>query len=508
MIFKGVRKIIQKKPELTLGLDIDERKIDMVQIESTGSGPKLVNFVRSTIPEGVVDNGLIMDIAHVTKTIRAMLRSSGIKNCNISTSVKGSGTVVAIKKLDLKQKGGLQTALRQEAGNYLTFAGSEAVVDGFSLEEIIEDRQRKQRVFLGVARKEIIDAYLETLEGTGYEVDSVGLGVIEELRAIYPGYSDTIAVLIILGPNTSHIFLVNRGIVDFLHIVDLNPDERKEEFVRHLSIEINNVITYAREFEGIPSIEKVALSGDLSGIDSFYAEAELGKEIGVDVEIADPLKGIEIASNINRQELSQITGGIGLAMRAAGYNPFPSDINLLPAEELQEKELKGQIRQFLAGIAVVLIVIILGFVSARLVIKNLEKQTGLASDILDQPTPVIAKLIGIENSFRDGKKELMNAERIIADVHSRKWSEFLNEIKIIIPKSARLTRIISGQNGEIGISGEAASQAAVFDFVKNLKESPYFIDIELKTTKDAVKMKTVLTEYNITGKLYFYRKTK
>lgn len=504
-MLKYFKRILHPKPEIALGLDIGEKKVDIVQVEKTASGIRLVNFMRSPLPQGVVEDGLIIDRAVVSKTIKDMLAGLRISSCSIATSVWGKGTIISLKKLPVKQIN-LKEVLKKEAGDYLTFAGTEVSSDFFDIGNITEEGQTKLRVLHGMSRKEIIDLYVEIIRHAGCEIDSIGLGVLEDLRGLYSTYVNNIVILAIIESSTSCIFLLDKGIITFSYTTDLgsNHIKEKKDFVYQLGAEIDRVITYAGEFERIDSIEKIVLSGDLSGIGDIHLEKVLNEELGVNVEIGNPLAGVDIPSNIQEKELSNITRGLGSAIKAAGVKTFRKDINLLPVEEIEERELKGQIRHFFVGAVVVFLVVILGLASIQLVIRQIKKQTVLAGEILSEPSPVITELIGIEKGFEDGRRELRQTREIIEGVQNKKWSEFLNELKVIIPKTARLTKIVSEKDGVIQIIGEAASQEVVFDFVKNLTDSPYFKDIELKTAKDIYRRNSVLTEYNITGKLYFY----
>lgn len=503
-MFENIKRILRKRPAVSLGLNIDEKKVDIVWIEKTVSGIKLVNFISSPLPEGTVDEGLIVDMAVVSKTIKNMMATLGIKSCCITTSVWGKGTALFFKKFSLKQNEELKEKLRQEAGNYLAFAGTDVINDCVILEEIKDSGQRKQRVLHAVATEEVIDSYVEAIKQAGCEIDSIGIGIVEDLRGVCQNYCDEVVILVVMEHDSVNIFLINKGLIAFLYTAGLENDAEKGKFTSRLSVEIEKVITYAREFEGLTSIGKIILVGNAGSVKDANVEKGLSEEFGISVETGDTLSGIDVPANIKKEELSALTRGVGVAIRAAGIKAFPSDINLLPPREIEEKELKTEIKYFFVGILIILAVITLGFASMQVAIGHIKNQTVLAEEILNKPTPVIKALISIERGFEEDSRELKRTDVIIEDVQRQRFSEILNEIKIIIPKAIRLSKIELDKNGGIEFKGEAISQEVVFDFVKNLVDSPYFKDVELKTARDINRPSGVFTGYNIRGKLYFY----
>ncbi|HDZ61586.1 MAG TPA: hypothetical protein ENH40_00370 [Nitrospirae bacterium] len=507
MIFKALRNAIQKTPALSLGLDINDKGIDIVEAEKTSSGIKIVNFVREPLPAGAVEDGIISDSAVVSNTIKKMLSRSALDSRSAVTCVRGKGAIISFRKLSEAKAGKLKDVLRDGAGDYLTFAGSDTVVDYISLEETIDEGQKQLRVLTAIARREMIDSHLDVIRRAGCEADSIGIGLIEDLRALFPCYSGLTAVLAIIDDGAINIFLINRGVAISLHSASLAAAEVKGEIISMLNTEIERVLTYAGEFEGIASIEKIILAGDIKGIGDADIRV-MEEELDTNIEIGDPLKEIETGQGVNREELPDALTGIGLAMRAADMKTFGSDINLLPREEKESKELKNQIMQLIIGMVTIVVIALVGSAALQLIIERIEKQTIMAAEILDSPTLVISELLGLEEGFKKATRELNAGGHVAGEAEEGKWSEILNEIKIIIPKHARLQHLTSDRNGAISLTGEAASQKVVFNFIKNLTESPYFNNVELMSVQDVIKGKEILTGFNITGELYFFKEQK
>ncbi len=499
-------KILQKKPKISVGLNIDGRKIDIVQVEKTETGVRLIKFMRSTLPSGAVEDGLIIDRDAVRKTIKGMMSELKIGYCDIATSVWGNNVVLSFKKIPYRQRDSLKQILEREAGNYLVFAGTEIISDYFEIESITDNDETQVRVLQAISRREIIDSYVSLIKELGCEVDSVGVGVFEDLKGLYPNYAGYRVVAVVVEDDRSHIFLLDRGVAKFAYSANVGSRQMLDNKDNNLLLvsDIENIIRYAYDYEKLDSIDKIVLSGNLYGLPETGIEDVLANHLEMDVEIGNPLEGVEIASDIREIDRADITRGYGLALGAAGIKTFSSDINLLPEDEIKEKELKGQLRHFFIGIFIILAVILLGFSAVQVAISQIKKEIEDTSMILNKPAPVITELVGIEKSLTDNRMELNRANAIIAGSKNNKWNEFLHEIKTIIPRQVRLKKLESSQYGVIEINGEASSYEAVFVFMENLIESPYFKDIELITAKDINKQNAVFTEFIITGKLFFY----
>ena len=99
-------------------------------------------------------------------------------------------------------------------------------------------------------------------------------------------------------------------------------------------------------------------------------------------------------------------------------------------------------------------------------------------------------------------KTIAKQKEILYETQRKRWNELLEEIKLIIPKEVRLTKLTDREN-EVIFTGEATSQEGVFNFVRSLRESPYFTEVKLHTAKDKETQGEVWVDFNIRCQLDF-----
>ena len=84
---------INKKANL-VGLDIGSSVVKVAEVKKSGSGLALKKFAMTPIPEGVIEDGQILDIDTLSKIVKELFKSNKIKSKNIAISTGGSSVVI------------------------------------------------------------------------------------------------------------------------------------------------------------------------------------------------------------------------------------------------------------------------------------------------------------------------------------------------------------------------------------------------------------------------------
>lgn len=159
-----------------VGVELTPEKVNVARLRKQGPSIKLETLASVEIPEGVFEEGQILDTPIMAEAIQTVLAESKLKVKRATTAIPGRAiTRVIPVPAELDDSELREMVLNQEASLYLPFPREEADVDyqklGFFVDE---DGIEKVQVLLVAVRKDITDNFLEAFTQAG-----LGLNVLE-----------------------------------------------------------------------------------------------------------------------------------------------------------------------------------------------------------------------------------------------------------------------------------------------------------------------------------------
>lgn len=171
-----------------IGIELAPDRINVAQLKKQGQAYKLTLLASTPVPEGVFQEGQIVDSAAMAELIQATLTENKIKVKQVATAVSGGrDTVTRIIPIpaELNDEELREMVLNQEAGLYLPFPREEADVDYQKLGLFVdEDGIEKFQVLLVATRKEITDSYIQTFQQAGLQIDVLEISSFALIRTI------------------------------------------------------------------------------------------------------------------------------------------------------------------------------------------------------------------------------------------------------------------------------------------------------------------------------------
>ncbi|MFH1798120.1 MAG: PilN domain-containing protein [Candidatus Omnitrophota bacterium] len=415
--------------DMTIGLDISPKEIRVIAGGKEFSSPT---------PEGAISDGVIVEKEKIADAVKDLFKSKGITAKDVITAVSGRGILLHLSNIPSMGPESLKDAVKEEASKYMIFAGSDLLSDFFVIEEVREEGLKQLKILSVVAKKEIIDSYLETIKLSDLKLQAIEAGPISLARVAFSQglLSEGVVIFTAVETDSAEIFVFNEGNIRYLHNVDILDE---------LDSEMESIIGYCK--------------------DNFGKDTEIKK--------------------VMSSELEDVSVVRGLALRAGQTDKFPVKINLLPLEEIRLKELNRRGLLLAKGLGVLVAVLFLYFFFLRFQTWFMFKKADATRSVLTKASPAFNELLALEEMDRKYSDEINAQEKIINESRGEDWSRILQELKRIIPKNAYLFSINTNQKGMIDFKGEAIDQNTVFDFVQSLKASEFFVDVNLKESKDA-----------------------
>lgn len=349
MLFGGSKNVI--------GIDIGSHSIKVVCLKG-GKDPSLVSFGIIPMPhEGAVADGQIVDGAAISQNLKEFMKATKMKGGTTVAGVSNQNIITRFIKVPMMADNEMDEAIKYEAEQYVPYALEDMNLSYHKLAQVEDDGMAQNSVLLVCAQKEYINNFLAVLKEAGITaqvLDVDNLAIINALdRGIRP---EEVTAVIDIGAASTNINILKEGVLKFtrnipiagnnitnvimnvmkldfqqaeaLKIEDgsVNVDggegseisEVVRTIIEELASEISRSFDYYKAQYREQMIHRIVLSGGtarLPNLDRYFSN-----ELGVDVELGDPLLGI--AANVpNIDQLQdhslELTAAVGLALREA-----------------------------------------------------------------------------------------------------------------------------------------------------------------------------------------------
>jgi type IV pilus assembly protein PilM len=152
----------------------------------------------------------------VVNSLRGFLIEKGLSIREAATSLSGNAVIVRYVKFPRLTKNELQATLATEAEPFIPFDINEVQLGFHILSEIVEDGQKKMETVLVAAKKELVTARLEILQGAGFtpaimDVDSFALENVHE-KARDPKEGPAATLYLNIGHMVTNLSIIENGV--------------------------------------------------------------------------------------------------------------------------------------------------------------------------------------------------------------------------------------------------------------------------------------------------------
>ncbi|MBU1128192.1 MAG: pilus assembly protein PilM [Candidatus Omnitrophica bacterium] len=440
-----------------VGISIGPRMIFITRLKRAAETAGAVKTVSVEVEEGMVQNGLIVDVEGLARILKNAFRDNNIKAKRVFACVSDSGEIIRAVTLPKMLKKHTAEALKGEVDKYM-LTGEESVIDHYPLD--------KEKLLLIAIKKDIAVTLLKVMEKAGLDLVGVDIFPLAVLRALSRGNIDLTSkkttVLILVGDEKTDICVVTNGRLAYSRNIGVTG-------IAELIREVTDTISYWTELSPDSAVEKIIISGDTAKARDLHVE--LHEELGAVEQGKCP--GLTSAGF----DLSR-TASIGSAMRVFGEDRV-FDINLLPPEKFKKMKLeKLSLTIFTLFSAILLGIFMTSFIFS-VMCKRHTKKLELVEQKLAESSNTITEARKIGKERLRAIDMVNKIEVFIAGVEVIPWPGILREIKDRIPPEVWLTRILTTGEAALTLQGESFSQEGVHEYLNLLKSSDYFEGPEL-----------------------------
>jgi type IV pilus assembly protein PilM len=338
--------------------------------------------------------------AAMLKGLQALIAEKSIGSRDVNICAPGMHTFSKFVKLPPVDTSKVTQIIQYEAQQNVPFP----------LDEVVWDYQilgaapsGDLEVLLVAIKTDVVEALFRTAEKAGLRPQLVDVSPAALCNAFRYNYGDLegCTMLLDIGAKTSNLLFFEKGNVysrsiaiganaitqDFAKESKLPPDEAEriklqEGFVSlggayeepenpnqaaiskiarqvltRLHIQVNQTIQFYRSNQGGSPPDRVFLSGGATSMP--YTAQFFSEKLNLPVEYFNPLRNLQIAPDLNREELAKVAHSlgevVGLGLRNLAHCPV--ELNLMPKSSLKRREF-AQKKPYLAAAVFCLILIV------------------------------------------------------------------------------------------------------------------------------------------------------
>jgi type IV pilus assembly protein PilM len=462
-------------------------------------GLRLINYGVKTLGEAAQDPAREQAIL---RALQELISQGGFRAKNINACAPGFHVFSKFVKLPPVDTGKVAQIIEYEAKQNVPFPLEEVVWD---YQIVGTSPQGELEVLLVAVKKDIVETLSRTGESSGLRMQLVDVSPAALCNAFRYNYGDMesegCSMLLDIGAKTSNLLFFEKGkfysrsinigansiTQDFVNeakvkfgeaetlkiekgFVSLGgayeePDDPQaaaiskiaRQVMTRLHIQVNQTIQFYRGQQGGGAPQRLFLSGGASVM--AYTAQFFAEKLNVPVDYFNPFRNVQIAPNVNVEDLSRYAHCfgevVGLGLRNLAHCPV--ELNLMPETSIQRQEFQ-QKKPYLVAAAFTVAAVVFAIAWFYGKVVSIKRTT--LDDLKAQVQPLMQK----EAEMREAKGELERmkgqTDKLIGLLELRGyWGELLTELRRVCIETENKAK--QKLNADTGLWVESFAPAAI-----------------------------------------------
>ena len=245
----------------TVALDIGSGLIKLVVIDHGSGEPVLTKVAFTSVVDGAIVEGEVMDPGIVADAVRGLLSTAGIKAKKVVTAVGGRDVIIKKISMDRMKEGEAREQIRWEAEQHVPFDMDNVELDFQILDP--EGEGLQMAVLLVAAKRELVETKQTLLSDVGLEaavidVDAFALHNAFELN--YPDAMRGVVGLVNIGHEMTNVNILDDGIPVLTRDIMIGTRRFREDLQRERNMSADEADQLLRGFERNEALEPLLAS--------------------------------------------------------------------------------------------------------------------------------------------------------------------------------------------------------------------------------------------------------
>ena len=348
--------LFRKKSPTLLGIDISSTSVKLLELSQTGNRYRVETFAVGSLARDVVTEKRIADPDKLAETITQVVQQSKTKNRHAAAAMSDSSVITKVVQMNAGLSDvEIENQITYEADKYIPYPLEEVSLDFTNLGET-PNHPGSNDILLVASRSENVQEREESFEKSGLllrvlDVESYAMERAVALLDDQPvPEDDKIIAIFDIGALVTNLTVLSGGVTIFSREEWFGGDELITNIASHYEMPRRDALNALRQktlpddfrhallmpfIDGVvlqvrralqfffsasqySEIHRVVLAGgsaNLPGLSDLITD-----QMGIETVIANPFRHMEIAKQVNAQELEMLAPSLmiccGLALRS------------------------------------------------------------------------------------------------------------------------------------------------------------------------------------------------
>jgi len=295
-----------------IGLEIDTGMARAVEAAGSAAKPKLVKLALDQMPEGSMEEGMVIEPQKVGDALSNLWRSGGLKNHRVLLGISNQGVLVRHATIYKVPPDKLDNVIKYTAQEQLPIPLESVVLDYQVIGETTnEENKTMLEILLVAARRDMLNGFLKALQLAKLEPADIDVSILSLMQILPAAALDRTVAVVNVANGLSNILISDRGrprmarlvsvklkdladrfgcsLEDVLEVSDRGAESGQgayAEWLNSLITEIRSSLNYYQNRENSSPVEAIILNGRggrIKGIDK-----RLEKALDLSVRLVNP----------------------------------------------------------------------------------------------------------------------------------------------------------------------------------------------------------------------------
>ncbi|MEK7298881.1 MAG: pilus assembly protein PilM [Candidatus Margulisiibacteriota bacterium] len=475
----SIRTLIQRffpeKPvvRVGVGIDITPTSIFVTVLRHEKGAYQLISAFEEPTPPDIFVKSKFVGPPALANKLKNLLHTHPIREKKLAIAIRGEGTLIKIvwgkPMSDLKTEKWLQDL----ASKYVVFSGSEIQATWQVASDEIIAGEPQRRLLAAFAKHDLIQTYEKSLLAAGIIGRYMVPPAIAILRASQDATQDTnfsaTRMLMVVEAHQTTLLIVDSNIPAYVHTATIGADllNNSPNTIDQLRLEIQQIVT---QFQDKKPVEKIRLFSD---------DIALGKTLIEQLKSLNlPIEELRCnATGLSQDVQDKIPPGGMVSVGLALADPFEINFSKWDIRQQESRRFLIYLALSLIGSSLLMLVIFFGLYFTGAAIN---RQISHVRHEINDSSQQFNQVLDIEKELTISKIYIVGRRKLITGNSEFVWPAILKEIPAYMTGRIRITQMDARENQFIILKGEARSSDDVFQFLRQLKASPYYEAADLQ----------------------------
>lgn len=487
---------------------------------------QVFNAIDLIIPEGLCEDGVILDAEALAGAIKQGLKGEGFSAKKIVFTINSKRIANKEAIIPFCKENRIKDIVRINASEYFPISNLDDYAFNHSIIEVVQNEAVKNyRLSVTATPNEIIEQYYELAKAMGMSIEAIdysGNSILQLLKFQTAG--EGVDAVLQVGAENTVVNIMNGSTMVMQRSVpygrlsladavkssaNVNDEEADEmlmsedigdmaarygdvaDAVRSMLSSVGRILEFYRARNAENPVERVFVIGDVSSIAGL--PELINNEMDYDVEVVSRLRGVEIK---NHKVLSDEIVANYLANIGAVIDPIKISIDeaRLKGEKVKSDKLPWWILIFAGVIAIAMC-------GGILFVYYTNKQE---NETLRAQIAALGDVENLQSEYDKAQADLQTMQNWYDTTKggNETLARFIEDLERVQPSAVAIEKLTS-REGEVTIQGSSYGKPAVAEFIIQLKKLSYITNLKTEYINEGIEDYSAKDSFQMTMTLNY-----